>query len=72
MIVVWDDLALDDWRRLPMKDAKSVAVAVERWAQTGAGLVIAVEGEFRLLVGVYLVVLLVDGVTVHVDRVRRA
>jgi hypothetical protein len=72
MIVHWDDRALDDWRRLPLKDAKAVAVAVERWAQTGAGVVIAVEGEFRLLVGAFLVVLLVDGDTMHVDAVRRA
>jgi len=71
MTVHWDERALDDWRRLPLKDAKAVALAVDLWAQMGAGIVIAVEGEFRLLVGAFLVVLLVDG-DVHVDSVRRA
>jgi hypothetical protein len=72
MNVVWSERAIEDWLRLNLKDARVIAVAVEAWARTGAGLVLAVEGEFRLLVGVHLVVLLVDGETAHVDRVRRA
>lgn len=70
--VIWSDQATDDWMRLRFADAEAVSRAVRRWAETGEGLVIAVEGEYRLFVGMYVVVLLVDGDTVHVDRVRRA
>jgi hypothetical protein len=58
--------------RLSFADAEAVARAVRRWTETGQGVVIAVEGEYRLLVGGLVVVLLVEGNTVYVDRVRRA
>jgi mRNA-degrading endonuclease RelE of RelBE toxin-antitoxin system len=70
--VEWTKNAVDDWHRLSPNDAKAVAVAVRQWADSGEGLVIYIEGEFRLLVGAHTVVLLVDGDTVYVDRVRRS
>jgi hypothetical protein len=55
--------------RLSFVDAEVVPKAVRLWAETGQGIVIAVEGEYRLMVGHHVVVLLVDGDTLHVDRV---
>ena len=72
MNVEWSATALDDWRRLSLDDAAKVARAVARFADAGEGTVIYVEAEFRLFVGVHVVVLLIDGDTLHVDRVRRA
>jgi hypothetical protein len=72
MIVVWDESALESWRRLSLSDARAVAEAVERWAQTGQGLVVAVDGEFQLFVGQHVVVMLVARDTLYIDRVRRA
>jgi hypothetical protein len=72
MKVVWSVRALEDWRRLGYDDAKAIATAVERWAATGLGTIIHVEGEYRLLVGGHTVVLLIDGDTLHVDGVRRS
>jgi hypothetical protein len=70
--VEWWPRALEDWNRLAFEDAEAVARAVRVFAETGAGVVIAVEGDFRLFVGLHVVVLLIDGDTIHVDRVRRA
>jgi hypothetical protein len=70
--VAWSATALDDWSRLPLVDGRVVAIAVDRWAATGAGTVIAIEGEYRLFVGAHVVVMLVDGDTLHIDQVRRA
>ena len=66
----------DDWRRLKLEDAVSVARAVQSWAATGSGVVYAAgAGEFRLFVGDRLVVVfLIDDTTdtMHVVQVRRA
>jgi hypothetical protein len=70
--VEWWPRALDDWERLPFDDAVAVARGVRAFAETGAGLMIYTEGEYRLFVGAHVVVLLIDGDTLHVDRVRRA
>jgi hypothetical protein len=68
---VWSTLALDDWRRLPPDAQVAVAHAVERFPEEG---VVIATGptECLLLVGAHAVVLLIDGDTIHVDRVRRA
>jgi hypothetical protein len=70
--VEWWPRALEDSNRLAFEDAEAVARAVRVFAETGAGVVIFVEGEYRLFVGLHVVVLLIDGDTIHVDRVRRA
>jgi hypothetical protein len=74
--VAWTEDALDDWRRLPMSDALAVAQAVQRWASSGQGFVIASEGfQYLLLVGsTHVVEFLLDTVTqtMYVTRVRRA
>jgi hypothetical protein len=70
--VVWDKRALEDWRKLDLRDAKAVAVAVQAWVDRGDGLVIFVEGEYRLFVGPFIVAMLLDSETVYVDRIRRS
>ena len=70
--VVWSDQATEDWLRLAFADAEAVARAVRRFAEGRGGTVVYVEGEMRLFVGADVVVLLADGDTLHVDRVRRA
>jgi hypothetical protein len=70
--VQWWPQAIEDWNRLPFEDAEAVARAVRAFAETGAGLVVYVEGEYRLFVGRLVVVLLVDGDTLHIDRVRHS
>jgi hypothetical protein len=69
--VVWSDRAMEDWLRLGFEDAEAVARAVRRFAESGEGLTIAIEDEYRLFVGSLFVALLIDGDTLHVDRVRR-
>jgi hypothetical protein len=54
-----------------------VARAVQRWAETGQGLVIAAgdeAGVFRLLVGDHIVSFVIDDATdtMHILQVRRA
>jgi hypothetical protein len=75
MRVVWDPLALDDWKRLRMQEAADVAASVERWAATGEGVVYAAGGgEFRLFVGASAVVVFFlddHADTMHVWQVRR-
>jgi hypothetical protein len=69
--IAWSTHALDDWRRLPLDAQVAVARAVERFPHEG--IVIATgPTEYLLLVGTHAAVLLIDGDTVHVDRVRRA
>jgi hypothetical protein len=63
--------ALDDWRRLPLDEAARVALAVERFPCEGI-VIGAGPTEYLLLVGAHAVVILVDGDTLHVERVRRA
>jgi hypothetical protein len=73
--VEWTEDALDDWKRLSLAEARAVAEAVQRWATTGAGIVIAAEGsEYLLFVGEHVVEFLVDTSThtMHVCRVRRS
>jgi hypothetical protein len=57
--------------RLRFEDAEAVARAVRAFAETGAGLVVYVEGEYRLFVGELVVVFLIEGDAMHIDRVRR-
>jgi hypothetical protein len=73
--VAWTQDALDGWKRLPLAEARAVAEAVQRWASTGEGLVVAAEGaEYLLFVGVHVVEFLVDtgSRTMHVCRIRHA
>jgi hypothetical protein len=69
--VVWSDRAMEDWLALTFENAEAVARAVRRFAESGEGTTIYVEGEYRLFVGSHVVALLIDGETLHVDRVRR-
>ena len=39
--------ATEDWRRLRFEGAEAVARAVRAFAETGAGVVVYVEGEYR-------------------------
>lgn len=57
---------------MPRTDAEAIDRAVQLWAASGEGLVVHVEGEYRLFVGVHCVVFLIDGNAMHVERVRRA
>ena len=71
--VVWSADARADWHRLPIDEAEAVAVAVHIYATTGeARHVIWVEHEFLMFVGELVVVMLVEGDTLHIDRVRHA
>jgi hypothetical protein len=71
--VVWSDPATEDWMRLSFADAQAVSVAVRRFAEGSPGpTVVCVDSEYRLFVGVLMVVMLIDGDTLYVDRVRRA
>ena len=75
MRVDWDPLALEDWRRLPFDEASAVAVAIEAWAKTGAGVVVSVEiDEYMLFVGDLVVVFFLNHhtQTVTVWHVRHA
>ena len=72
MNVEWSALAEEDWRRLPLDEAVQVPRAVRRFAEANEGLVIYVEGEYRLFVGNHVVSMLIDADTLHVDRVRHA
>ena len=58
--VLWSPDARADWRRMPLAEARAVATAVERWAQTGQGIVTAGEAGAFLLFG-----------GAHVDAERR-
>ena len=69
--VEWSPSALDDWRRLPLDSARTLARAVERFPHEGL-LIATGPTEYLLLVGAYAAVLLLAGDTVYVDRVRRA
>lgn len=70
--VVWSRLAMRCWMALSYADALAVSRAVRRFAEGGGGHVVYVDGEMLLFVGVHAVVILVDGDTMHIDRVRRA
>jgi hypothetical protein len=69
--VVWSERATADWMALTFEDAEAVARAVRLFAETGGGGAIFTEGEYRLFVGSYVLAFLIDGDTLHVDRVRR-
>ncbi len=56
---------------MPRTDAEAIDRAVQRWAASGEGLAVHVEGEYRLFVGAYHVAFLVDGDEMHVERVQR-
>ena len=66
----WPDATL---ALLNMSRAEAVAIdrAVQAFAASGEGVVIHVEGEFRLFVGEHVVSFLIEGETLHVDRIRR-
>jgi hypothetical protein len=58
---------------MPRAEAEAVDRAVQRWATSGEGLMIATgPAEYLLFVGTSAVVLLIEGDTLHVDAVRRA
>lgn len=70
-VVEWSADAHDDWLRLPLAEARAIATAVQRFADTGQGIVIAGDGgTYLLFVGDVTVVLLIDGGTLHVWRIR--
>jgi len=69
--VVWSDDATEGWERLSLADAEAVAVAVQRFATGGPTTMIAGDGgTYLLLIGELVVVLLIDGDTLHVWRIR--
>jgi hypothetical protein len=70
--VEWTENGLDGWRRLALDQAKVVAAAVERSANTGDGVASYAEGVYLLFVGVHAVEMLIDVDTIFVLRVRRA
>jgi hypothetical protein len=70
--VIWSADALEAWHHLPMADAEAIARAVQRFADVGEGLVIYVDGEYRIFVGARVASMLIDGATIHVIRIRRA
>jgi hypothetical protein len=69
--VVWSHRSMEDWLALTFENAEAVARAVRRFAESGEGMTIHVGGEYRPFVGSYVVAFLIDGDTLHVDRVRR-
>jgi hypothetical protein len=69
--VVWSADATAAWERLSYAEAEAIAVAVHRFATGGPCTVIAGEGgTYLLLVGEFTVVMLIDGNTLHVWRLR--
>ena len=70
--VEWTDAAIDDWKRMSSARATLVATAVRRFAALGEGTVVCVEGTYMLFVDDLVVLMLVDGDTLWIDRVRRA
>ena len=44
---------------------------MRRFAESGEGMTVHMEAEYRLYVASYVVAFLIDGDTLHVDRVRR-
>lgn len=71
--VEWSSDALEAWRRLPLGGARRVAEAVESFARGGSATVIAGEGvTYLLLVDELVVVLLIEGDTLYVWRIRNA
>jgi hypothetical protein len=69
--VEWSEAALEDWRRLPLASAEVVARAVAQFPADGIVLATG-PTEYLLLIGELAVVLLIDGDTLHVDRIRHA
>lgn len=69
--VVWSLGALDDWQRLPPDAQAPVAHAVEHFPAEGVAIASG-PTEYLLFVDLHAIVLLVDGDTLHVDRIRRA
>jgi|HubBroStandDraft_1064217.scaffolds.fasta_scaffold54785_3 hypothetical protein len=61
---------------MPRADAEAIDRAVERWAASGEGIVVASDGGvFLLFVGGHVVEFVVTDTaadTMHVERVRRA
>jgi hypothetical protein len=53
--VEWSPSALDDWRRLPLDSARTLARAVERFPHEGL-LIATGPTEYLLLVGAYAAV----------------
>ncbi len=71
MNVLWYSDALDDWRRLSLTDAETVAKAVRRWANGNEGVVVAVGDEYLLFVGDLVVVFFVHASAMHIAHIRR-
>jgi hypothetical protein len=73
MSVVWSRAAEEDWRRLSLTDAETVARAVEQWDLTGGGLVHAAgPGEYRLFVDRFVIVFFFAEGVMHIAQVRNA
>jgi hypothetical protein len=70
--VQWSHQATNDWMQLAFDDAEAVARAVKRYGDTAEGLVIHIDGEFRLFVAAHVIAFLIEGDVLHVDRVYRA
>jgi hypothetical protein len=71
--VRWSKHGHADWRALSLDKAKRVSEAVERFATTGNGTVIATTPtEFLLFVDDLAVMLIIEGDDLHVDGIRRA
>ena len=72
MTIQWWPRAVLALLNMPRTDAETIDRAVQRFAESGEGGVIFVNGEYLLFVGDRVVVMLLDGDTLHVDRVRKA
>ena len=71
--VRWSKHGHTDWRALSFEKAKRVSEAVDRFAATGAGTIIATSPtEFLLFVGDLAVTLIVEGDDLHVTGIRHA
>ncbi len=70
--VEWSEAALEDLYRLPFAEAEAVARAVHQFSEGKGGLVVYVDGEYLLFAGEHVVMMFVEGETVHIDRVRHA
>jgi hypothetical protein len=60
---------------MPRGDAEAIDRAVQRWAASGEGIVVASDGGvFLLFAGVHVVEFVIDTAAdmMHVERVRRA
>jgi len=71
--VVWTPPAVADMRRLDVQTARRIREAVDRYARTGQGDVVHLQGlpEFRLRIGDWRVRFMLERTTLQVLYVRK-